>query len=157
MTLNRQISIATLIWRRDVQVVDVHDRDNGSDVVRWCVSQIHRQGDIVQNFILPKLKNMLFSRSQIFKQPMRHHLLRSFQHLPWPVWPDWAIYWTLGNFLKPLATINLPKFLGNFCIGVKSYHFSCEIIFGHFFRHLEIFSGHTDLDQYIEWTCLVQI
>ena len=33
-------------------------------------------------------------------------------------WPDWAIYWTLGKFLKPLATINLPKshiFLGNFC------------------------------------------
>ena len=33
-------------------------------------------------------------------------------------WPDWAIYLTLGNFLKPLATINLPKspkFLGNFC------------------------------------------
>ena len=25
------------------------------------------------------------------------------------VWPDWAMYWTLGNFLKPLATINLPK------------------------------------------------
>ena len=34
-----------------------------------------------------------------------------------PVWPDWAIYWTLGHFLKPLATINLPKsltFLGIF-------------------------------------------
>ena len=49
------------------------------------------------------------------------------------VWPDWAFYWTLANFLKPLATINLPKsltFLGNFCIGVKSYHFSSEIIFG---------------------------
>ena len=29
--------------------------------------------------------------------------------IPWPVWPDWAIYWTFGNFLKPLATINLPK------------------------------------------------
>ena len=44
-----------------------------------------------------------------------------------------AIYWTLGNFFKPLATIDLPKsltFLGNFCIGVKSYHFSIEIIFG---------------------------
>ena len=27
------------------------------------------------------------------------------------VCPDWAIYWTLGNFLKPLTTINLPKFL----------------------------------------------
>ena len=26
-----------------------------------------------------------------------------------PVWPDLAIFWTLGNFLKPLATINLPK------------------------------------------------
>ena len=38
-----------------------------------------------------------------------------------------------GNFLKPLATTNLPKsltFLGNFCKGVKSYHFCSEIIFG---------------------------
>ena len=48
------------------------------------------------------------------------------------VWPDWAIYLTLGNFLKPLATINLPKsltFLGNICKGVKIYYFSSEIIF----------------------------
>ena len=40
---------------------------------------------------------------------------------------------TLGNFFKPLATINLPKsltFLGNFCKGIKIYHFSSEIIFG---------------------------
>ena len=47
--------------------------------------------------------------------------------------PDWAFYWTLGNFLKPLASITLPKsatFLGNFCKGVKIYHFSSEIIFG---------------------------
>ena len=32
------------------------------------------------------------------------------------LWPDWTIYWTLGNLIKPLATINLPKsptFLGN--------------------------------------------
>ena len=39
----------------------------------------------------------------------------------------------VGNFLKPLATINLPKsptFLGNFCKGVKIYHFSSKIIFG---------------------------
>ena len=36
----------------------------------------------------------------------------------YPVWPDWAIYWTLGNFSQPLAAINLPKsptFLGIFC------------------------------------------
>ena len=49
------------------------------------------------------------------------------------VWPDWAIYSTLCNFLKPLAAINLPKsptFLGNFCKGVKIYHFSSETIFG---------------------------
>ena len=49
------------------------------------------------------------------------------------VWPDWAIYWTLDNFLKPMAAINLsksPTFLGNFCKGVKIYHCSSEIIFG---------------------------
>ena len=43
------------------------------------------------------------------------------------------IFCTLCNFNKPLATINLPKyptFLGNFCKGVKIYHFSSEIIFG---------------------------
>ena len=56
----------------------------------------------------------------------------------WPVWPDWAIYWTLGNFSKHLATINLPKsptFLGNFCKGVKLFNFSSEI----FYRHLATF------------------
>ena len=50
---------------------------------------------------------------------------------PRPVWPDWAIYWTLGNFVKPLSTINLSKsltFLGNFCKGVIIFHFSSEII-----------------------------
>ena len=39
----------------------------------------------------------------------------------------------LGKFLKPLAIINLPKsptFGGNFCKGLKIYHFSSEIIFG---------------------------
>ena len=46
--------------------------------------------------------------------------------------PDWAIYWTLGKFLKPLGTINLPKsltVLGNLGEGVKIY-FSSEIICG---------------------------
>ena len=50
-----------------------------------------------------------------------------------PVWPDLAIYWILGNFLKPLSPINLsksPTFLGNLRKGVKIYHFSSEIIFG---------------------------
>ena len=51
------------------------------------------------------------------------------------VWPDCAIYWTLGKFLKPLATINLPKsptLLGNFRKVVKIYHFSSKIILGTF-------------------------
>ena len=50
---------------------------------------------------------------------------------------------TLGNFLKPFATMNLPKsptFLGNFSKGAKIIHFSNEIIFGHLWRFL---SGHT--------------
>ena len=49
-----------------------------------------------------------------------------------PVWQDWAIYYTLGNHSKHLATINLPKsptFLSNFCKGVKIIVISGEIIF----------------------------
>ena len=60
----------------------------------------------------------------------------------WTVWPDWS----LGNFLKTLATINLPKsstFLSNFCKGVKIFNFSSEIIFGQLLWNLAIFSGHT--------------
>ena len=47
--------------------------------------------------------------------------------------PDWAIYYTLVNFLKPVVTIILPKsptFLGKFCKGVKIIHSCSEIIFG---------------------------
>ena len=46
-------------------------------------------------------------------------------------------FWILGNFSKPLATINLPNspiFLSNFCKGVKINHFSSEIIFGQFLK-----------------------
>ena len=60
------------------------------------------------------------------------HIFESGIYWSWAVWPDWAIYWTLGNFLKPLAIIDLPKsptFFGNFCKGVKIFNFSCEIIF----------------------------
>ena len=47
----------------------------------------------------------------------------------------------LDKFLKALATINLPKsptFFGNFCEGVKIYHFSSESFLGNFYRHLAI-------------------
>ena len=49
-------------------------------------------------------------------------------------------FWTLGNFLKPLATKNLPKsptFLGIFCKGVKI--FQVKSFLGNFYRHLAIF------------------
>ena len=32
-----------------------------------------------------------------------------FQELSRPVWPDWVIYYTLGNFLKPVETIICPN------------------------------------------------
>ena len=34
------------------------------------------------------------------------------------VWPDWVIYWILGNFSKPVATISLPKSLRQFFVKV---------------------------------------
>ena len=50
------------------------------------------------------------------------------------LWPDLAIYCTLGNFSKSVTPIILPKLpthiLGNFCKGVKIFQLSCEIIFG---------------------------
>ena len=61
----------------------------------------------------------------------------------WSVWPDWTIYWILGNFSKPVATISLAKspiFLGNFLKGVKIFNFSSEIILGNFYRHLVTFN-----------------
>ena len=48
----------------------------------------------------------------------------------------------LGNFLKPLATINLPKyptFLGIFCKGVKIYHFYSAINFGQLLQTFDDF------------------
>ena len=80
------------------------------------------------NFIFPTY-NMTRSAANFFAS-------RSYA-----VWPDWAIYWNLGNFLKLLATINLsksPTFLGNFCKGVKIYQSSSEIIFRQLW-HLAIF------------------
>ena len=52
-----------------------------------------------------------------------------------------------GHFLKPLATINVPKsptFLGIFCKCVKIFHFSCETIFWATFIDIcQFSSGHT--------------
>ena len=79
----------------------------------------------------PKLFFPLVSSTDLPDLPQS--FLRSFVRVLGTVWPGWAIYWTLGNFLKPLATNNLPNsstFLGIFCKCVKIYHCSSELIFG---------------------------
>ena len=88
-----------------------------------------------------------FTKFKISKRGVINNLITSRWGLS-SVWPDWAIYWTLGKFSKPLATINLPKsptFLGNFCKGVKIFDFSSEIIFWATFIVIWwLFFGHTD-------------
>ena len=68
--------------------------------------KINNKISIHSVFICPRDRR---SPQPRFRQPLSSSSLS--------VWPDWVIYWTLGNFLKPLATINLsksPTFLGNF-------------------------------------------
>ena len=58
-----------------------------------------------------------------------------------------AIYCILGNFSKPVATIDLPKLptcLGIFCKVIKIVHFASEIILGELlFIVWQFFTGHT--------------
>ena len=54
-----------------------------------------------------------------------------------PVWPDWAIYWTLSNFLKPLSLINLPKSANSWVS--KYIIFLVKSFLGNLYRHLAIF------------------
>ena len=55
---------------------------------------------------------------------------------------DWAIYWTLGNLLKPLATIILPKsstFQAIFVRMSKSFISLMKSFLGNFYWHLATF------------------
>ena len=102
----------------------------------------------LENFISPKCETGRIGQLE----PINSFLLFRY----WPVWPNWAIYWTLGNILKPLAKINLPKsstFLGNFCKGVI---FLVISFLGNFYRHFSIFSGHTGTDHQVEtWIFII--
>ena len=51
------------------------------------------------------------TNKQTYNRILQNKLLMhyNYNYLPITVWPDWAIYWTLGNFSKPVATIILPK------------------------------------------------
>ena len=99
-----------------------------------CRLFLFRWNKIWFQFLVPRVSYIL--SSSCFNL---NYLSLSLSH---SLWLDWAIYWALGNFLKPLSTINLskyPTFLGIFCKGVKIYPFSSEIILGNFYRHLAIF------------------
>ena len=57
------------------------------------------------------------------------------------VWPDLAIYWTMGNF-KALGNnwfAKSPTFLGNFIKVSKFFIFLVKSFLGNFYRHLAIF------------------
>ena len=100
--------------------------------VSFCAETKSRQ-KCQKFFIMKFLALLLFSIQSgipIFTLFIQQQSFAAFVLLFLPVWPDWAIYWTLGNFLKPLATNDLPKSLTLFFIDVKSYHFSSEISFG---------------------------
>ena len=70
-----------------------------------------------------------------------------------PVLPDLAIYWTSGNFSKPLATFQSPwqqlfcpkcqHILGNFCKFVRIYHFTSKIVLCNFIDIWRFLTGHT--------------
>ena len=65
--------------------------------------------------------------------------------------PDWAIYYTLGNFSKPVATTILPKlptWLG------KIFHFSSEILLGQLLKTFGNFLLVT-LGLELEWAIIV--
>ena len=70
-----------------------------------------------KSFILPEIvaeQFFLFSHPRHRQTRQRATDIYYFKRLlslfyQQPVWPDLAIYWTLGHFLKPLETISLPK------------------------------------------------
>ena len=62
------------------------------------------------------------------------------------VWPDWAIFCTLGYFLKPFDNNyfpKLPRLLGIFCKGVKIIYFLWNHIWATFIDIWQFLSGHT--------------
>ena len=93
---------------------------------------------------------MHFSLATNFFAILKHHSLPPgpiSSYVPFHHRQCNQIYWTLGNFTKPVATISLPKsptFLGNFCKGEKIFNVSSEIIFGQLLQTIWRFlSGHT--------------
>ena len=84
-----------------------------------------------------------------------HHWLNNNGNLCWrrflcgtvTVWPDWAIYCTLGNFSKAVAAIiltKLPMFYAIFVEVSKSFIFLWNHFWATFIDIWQLFTGHTD-------------
>ena len=72
----------------------------------------------------------------------------------WSVCTDWAIFCSLGNHSKPVATIILsilPTLLGNFCKGIKIIHFPVKSFWATLIDIWRFISGHTAGDGSIFW------
>ena len=76
-----------------------------------------------------KTKSAFLTKKALKTGRENYELDRAMLRSP-PVWPDWVICCTLGNFSKLVAIIILPAFLGKFCKVVEIFHFAREIIFG---------------------------
>ena len=139
-------SPANLIW---IQLFCVCWMDNSFTSV---VKSKPVKQEVGSTVILPHWSSVFsasgFKRCRISRVPysLNHCHLPITVKCDGAVWPDLAIYWTLGNFSNPFETMNLPKFpifLGNFCNSIKIFNFYSEIILGNFYRHLQLFTGHT--------------
>ena len=133
--LDTRIVIINFVgWRPGLVV---KGRDSGSEGCGFK-SWHHILDGHFFTYICCKNCNVCLKRPKINKKeagigPFFNNKLWGFYIYTYTVWTNWAIYWTWGNFSKPLATILLPKsptFLGNFCKGVKILNFSREIVFG---------------------------
>ena len=92
-------------------------------------------------FVRTKLSQSRFNDLLLAEDALFNLLRRSFSMLPFSVTRLGKLL-DFGQLLITLATINLPKsptFLGNFCKGVKIYHFLGKSFLGNFYRHLAIF------------------
>ena len=116
-------------------------------VVKWSVcilptSMIHVRIPLMSTILICKKGETKLRRGRewaIFKE----HLASAFMFES--VWPDWAIYWALGNFSKATILPKSPTFLGNYCKRVKIFNFSSEIIFGQLLDIWWLITGHTGL------------
>ena len=115
-----------------------------SGVRTWFVRV---EGEPADHMTTTKARHLLSAALKSCHNLRRHQIWQKYSaqsslFIRGAVWPDRAIFCTLGNHSKHLATIILPKsptILVNFCKGVKIIHFLVKSFLGNFYRNLAIF------------------